>query len=214
MAICEDGALAGGVSPLGGAARGGPRSLAEGFTIGHDTTKGFVGTCPTPLFRTGRGGVFDCAGATNEERVDLGPSSEVTACTLPRGTIDLDVRMESGGVVDTYILCVEPCGAGGHDKKEIIDWNSGLISDRKNRLHKTLTVAHDGVKYSYAGDDRGTVGGVVEYVNITGTTPYALRLHFRNNGRTRNKEYKYRGFDHADCGASGLVDCELCSAYP
>ena len=108
--------------------------------------------------------------------------------------------------MDTYILCVEPCGAGVHDKKEIIDWNSGLISDRKNRLHKTLTVAHDGVKYSYAGDDRGTVGGVVEYVNITGTTPYALRLHFRNNGRTRNKEYKHRGFDHADRGAAKSIE--------
>lgn len=191
----------------------------------HAITQGFVGRCPKELYRTVEKCVFSCASPADvEEEVTFYPQSEQTVCQLPKGLVNLDVEMVSDGDVDTYILCVEPCSAGGLDQKEIIDWDSGLISDKANVMNKLqpAKIEHDGIIYSFHGDDRGTnsegTKSVKENINATGEAglPYDLYLHLKNNGLSKNHawiRYRYDKVHHEDCGESQWIGCELCSNY-
>lgn len=201
-------------------------------------TQGFAGTCPDTDFRvTGADCIFNCAGGAEKEAVVLQPSSagkvasEKTVCRFPKGVISPNISISSDGNVDLYLLCSvlgnpPGCNAGGKDRDELIDRNSGLISDQANAkggLHAAgvhIQIEHEGVTYSYSGDVQdskpGQAGGssaTTETASATGQLPYDEILHLKNNGDTENEvivSYSYSGVATEFCPKSGVLGCLPC----
>merc|ERR1711907_248411 len=70
------------------------------------------------------------------------------------------------------------------------------------------------------GTNNGTTrgAGVRERVSFTGTLPYQLYIHLKNNGLTQNRafvRYKYAGIPISTqaCPASGWVGCDACANW-